>query len=358
VTDKSKQPDGAIDSSGSRAQSRQLEFGFGVYTLESTHTRPRANSRVIAEAVREARMAEDLGFDSLWMGEHHHTYSGYNPSPIVAAAYMAAATRQIVLAPSVYVLNHHGALRTSEAAAAFDKLAPGRLRLAFGMGYWEDEFAATATTSADAFGRFKGALDLVTGPFRERMGSTALWSGQMSDAGLRRAGRYSLGVVYPFPSAARFREINDLYRSAWTPRDGLRARAMVIIDTWVEDDPRRVAWLKARHNEMWRDYGVNWVALSHQLHGLVDRHGFEGAPAQRDFSTRMAAREKIVNDMSSTLVIGSSSEVVEQIGPLVEAGIDGVAFRTRFDGIGGEQLERCAERIATEVIPQLRRIAR
>ena len=53
-------------------------------------------------------------------------------------------------------------------------------------------------------------------------------------------------------------------------------------------------------------------------------------------------------------VMGSPAEVVDGLGALVDAGVDTLALRVRFDGIPSGEFERCAELLAGEVLPQLR----
>jgi len=56
-----------------------LEIGLGFYSMQSAYMRPRRHSFLYDEAADEARMAEDLGFDVFWMGEHLHAYDGTAP---------------------------------------------------------------------------------------------------------------------------------------------------------------------------------------------------------------------------------------------------------------------------------------
>src|SRR5438045_8180173 len=101
-----------------------LEMGVGFYSMQSSYMRPRRHSFLYEEAADEARLAEELGFDVFWMGEHHHAYDGYCPSLLPAASYIAAATARIMLATGVLVIPHHRAERVAEASAAFNAVAP------------------------------------------------------------------------------------------------------------------------------------------------------------------------------------------------------------------------------------------
>ncbi len=72
---------------------------------------------------------------------------------------------------------------------------------------------------------------------------------------------------------------------------------------------------------------------------------------------RVAQREEMAHATARLFISGSPAEVVDQLGPIVEAGAGGFAFRIRFDGVGGPELERCIEQLANEVVPQLQRMA-
>ena len=43
----------------------------------------------------QAELAEDLGYDDLWVTEHHFIRFGINPSALTAAAFLLGRTRDI-----------------------------------------------------------------------------------------------------------------------------------------------------------------------------------------------------------------------------------------------------------------------
>ncbi len=85
----------------------------------------------IAQIVR----AEELGFDTAWVAQHHfHKDEGGLPSPFVLLAQAAAKTSRIVLATGIVTLPLEAPLRVAEDAAVLWLLADGRLELGIGSG--------------------------------------------------------------------------------------------------------------------------------------------------------------------------------------------------------------------------------
>lgn len=316
-----------------------LEVGVGFWSMQSTYMRPRPPAFLYREAAAEARRAEELGFDAIWIGEHHLSYDGYCPSLLPAAASFLAATSRIMVGTGVLVLPFHPAARVAEGCAALQALAPGRLRTAMGIGYREVEFAAAGLEVRQRARLMDDRLaQLRQSPLRERFGDTELWFGTGHAAGVARAARHGASVLLQ-PAIGR-RRIPEL-RAGWEAGRPAQAgprppRFGVMREVWVEDDPRRLAWIRSRLYEMWRHYSNFWVA---------------------DPLSERARREELAEQMSRTAVFGSPAEVIDRLAALVEAGVDTLALRVRFDGVGGPPFERCLERLADEVLPQLRKAA-
>ena len=54
-----------------------------------------------AAALDQVRWADDLGFDTVGLGEHHGSPDGYNPSPLVLASAFGGCTQRIRFHTSV-----------------------------------------------------------------------------------------------------------------------------------------------------------------------------------------------------------------------------------------------------------------
>ena len=116
--------------------------------------------RTTIEAV--GRMADELGFDSIWCNDHLAIPSaadggGAQPAyaaaygeqrrqniyePLIVLAYLAAVTRRVLLGTSVYLLPLRNPLLAAKQAVSLDRLSDGRLVLGLGVGWLESEFAA------------------------------------------------------------------------------------------------------------------------------------------------------------------------------------------------------------------------
>jgi probable F420-dependent oxidoreductase len=104
-------------------------------------------------AARVARLAERLGYDSLWAGEHVVVPSPrVDPSPmepdepildpLVALAHLAAHTERVRLGTGVIVLPQRNPLVLAKQVASLDVLSGGRLILGLGVAYLEPEMRA------------------------------------------------------------------------------------------------------------------------------------------------------------------------------------------------------------------------
>lgn len=115
---------------------------FGYFTLSDNAYRdnPRSPNQFVADIVAEAIAADDLGYHSAWIGEHHFSTLGVLSCPDLALAYIAARTRRIRLAPAVTVLPLHHPIRVAEQWASLDLMSGGRVDFAAGRGYDRREY--------------------------------------------------------------------------------------------------------------------------------------------------------------------------------------------------------------------------
>jgi alkanesulfonate monooxygenase SsuD/methylene tetrahydromethanopterin reductase-like flavin-dependent oxidoreductase (luciferase family) len=104
-------------------------------------TEPFPHHAVHARTTREVLEAEELGFDSVWIAEHHFSNKyGILPDPFSYLCYLAALTKRIKLCAGVMVVPLHHPMRIVENAAFIDILSNGRFQLGLGSGYRPYEF--------------------------------------------------------------------------------------------------------------------------------------------------------------------------------------------------------------------------
>jgi probable F420-dependent oxidoreductase len=93
------------------------------------------------ETLRECERAEEAGFESIWLGEHHNNPILY-PAPLIGLAAVASRTRSIRLGTGVLLLPLYHPVMVAEEGAMVDMISGGRLILGLGAGYAPEEFAA------------------------------------------------------------------------------------------------------------------------------------------------------------------------------------------------------------------------
>ena len=93
-----------------------------------------------AEQLKQTQVAEELGYDTVWLTEHHFAEDGYSPSLLPIAGAVAAMTSRVRIGTFLLLLPLHNAVRVGEDAATVDIISNGRFDMGFGQGYSPSEF--------------------------------------------------------------------------------------------------------------------------------------------------------------------------------------------------------------------------
>lgn len=118
---------------------------------------------VYRDELASIRRAEALGFDTVWLTEHHFADDGYSPSILTIAGAIAATTERIRIGFNLLLLPLHNAVRLAEDLATLDVMSNGRIDVGLGQGYAVHEFAGFGIRRAERLGRFVEGLDVLTG---------------------------------------------------------------------------------------------------------------------------------------------------------------------------------------------------
>lgn len=122
---------------------------------------PRDLRQVYADCLADAVLAEELGLDFAWYGEHHFTDDQWTPSPLVMCAAVAARTERLRVGVSVLCLPFHDPIRAAEDVAVIDVLSGGRFDLGVGVGSQFEEFETFGVPVGERFGRMWEAVELI-----------------------------------------------------------------------------------------------------------------------------------------------------------------------------------------------------
>jgi probable F420-dependent oxidoreductase len=228
---------------------------FGLYSSIANPPRGEHLERSIDEVIAEAQLAESLGFDSCFFGEHHQDRDGFLPSPLIVATAVAARTKTLRVGTSVILLPLHHPVHLAEDVITLDLVSKGRVVLGVGIGYQADDFRAFSVPMEDRLGRFEESVEIlrlcwagerfsfkgkhytledvqVTPRPYQRPGPP-LWIGASVPAAARRAGRVADGFVgTPSTRMDNAARLADLYKDS-AREAGRPAEVIQMRDAWV-----------------------------------------------------------------------------------------------------------------------------
>ena len=250
------------------------------------------------EYAQLARAAEETGFDSIWVGDHLLYRGGDRPERgpwdcWTVLAGLAVVTQRVELGPLVACTAFREPGLLARAAAAVDELSSGRLRVALGAGWNEEEFRAFGLPFDHRVSRFEEAFEILRRLLQGERVTLAGSYHQVDDA-----------VLLP-PPARR----PPLMVGGDGPR--LLAATLPHVETWntwfnrFGNRPGRFPALNARIDEACERAGRDPATLERSVCLLVEVDGGGG--------------ERRPDPASPPLRAG---EVAATLGELAEAGVD------------------------------------
>jgi alkanesulfonate monooxygenase SsuD/methylene tetrahydromethanopterin reductase-like flavin-dependent oxidoreductase (luciferase family) len=234
---------------------RPLRFGY-LLDFRNPAAWPRRWEEIYAESLDFIGWCETIGFEIVWLPEHHCTEDGFLTSPLMIGAAVAARTKKLRISTGVALAPLYHPLRLAEDVAVLDVLSAGRAELAIGVGYLRWETDAFGIDFKSRGRRTDELLDIVT---RLWSGDTVTFTGEffnlekarisplpvqkphvpilvggLSRPGIRRAARQGsgfIGAIDNYP--AYLQELNAAGKA------GAAARFDLVSDMWllVADDP-------------------------------------------------------------------------------------------------------------------------
>ena len=115
-----------------------MQIGYAT-TFQNPHHRHDDKS-VVEFEMKNALLADELGFDSVWATEHHFTDYEMTPNPLQFLTWVVGASKRLRVGTMVIVLPWHDPVRVAEEIAVLENLSDGRLILGIGRGLATVEF--------------------------------------------------------------------------------------------------------------------------------------------------------------------------------------------------------------------------
>ena len=339
----------------------------------------RAADAIVADEVEQMVLSERLGFDSVWLTEHHYADYGISSAPSVLLATVAARTERVRLGMAVYVLPFHHPLRLAEETATLDILSRGRLVVGLGRGNRPQEFLGHGVNQDESRTRMEEGVEVLVKAWTEERVSfqgrhwqidnipvypkpltkphPPLVFAVTSPQSLEWAGTHgfpimSSGLTTPLEALQRGRET---YVAALRAARHPEATISDLLGRWIVSKHVYVAptdaeaRAEAEGPEKWYLDAFARSIRPTGLRGISDTIRQQAtASADRAASQRW---EELVEDR---LFIGSPATLRRKVQELRDLGVGELLCWMNFGGLPPEKVRRSMELFSNEVMPGFR----
>jgi alkanesulfonate monooxygenase SsuD/methylene tetrahydromethanopterin reductase-like flavin-dependent oxidoreductase (luciferase family) len=303
--------------------------------------------------------AEQLGYHSTFLVEHHFTGFGQVSATLNLLTWLGARTRTLRLGTAVIVLPWHNPVLLAEQAATLDLLSGGRLDFGIGKGYRYNEFAGFDVPMTDADARFEECLavllkswtseqrfshqgkywsfnDIVVEPPSAQRPHPKIWMGAGSERSIRNVADRGFNLLlgqYASPgdvaqSIAWYRSATEANGRRYDPMQVGVTRAFFVTDSAEERD----AALDRRLQNRLRQLKLA-TTPDGTVHGGPDRA--TGDPHSINVNSAM---------------YGTPDEIARRLEALQRVGVGYVLVNGGGSG-GGERGRQSMRRFARDVMP-------
>lgn len=348
-----------------------------------------ANDEVVAcydNLCSWARTADSLGYDTMWLTEHHFQYEGYEVTPnlILFGVHLAGLTKQIRFGQMFNVVPQWHPLRLAEDFAMADILTGGRLQFGVGRGTVPRESQTLGAVVASGDNEMSREADRINREmFEEAMAVIqAAWNNDsfnfsgkhfvfpppgIPDRGatvtsltlvprplggpveifqpvgspttldyVARQGFTGVFAMAPYevikPSWDLFAEVSEAGGRPLSPGSGRALQIPVHVGRTTQ---KALESARPGHDEF-----VKFLAPYGRFSRMADRVPFDFRPSVEESRT------------AGAMAIGSVEEVIDQLGRWVDLlDLKHLVLFPDFPGLAREQMEEQLNLLAAEVLP-------
>ncbi len=347
-----------------------MKIGYFTLTdnpIEYGDTRKDPN-QMILDLEEQCIYAEDLGFNSVWVPEHHFSALGVLPSPAMFLTSVAAKTKKIKLAPATVLLPATHPIRLAEEYALLDLLSNGRAIFSAGRGYDKreyDVFGIDFNKSRELF--FEG-LDIIQKAWRSKgpishegenfsfpeiqltptpvQENLPIYVAAFSEPSIRKAAEMGEHVIFaPFAANMVFGTMENAIQTfnqisaenGFTDRKASCSYFINVVETKEEEEETKRRMLK-------------------YFTGLVPafpEDPSKAPPNIRYFAEIVDQLKNMTTDSLSdkSIIVGDAEYVTQKLKEIEATGLDEVILYFDFGGLSHQDTMKAMERFAKQVMP-------
>lgn len=137
-----------------------MKFGLALITTQTPPDGRRSARMKYRQSIDLVKIAEEEGFDSVWVSEHHALEDNYLSAVMPMCAALGEATSNITIGTAIALAPFYQPLRLAEDAAMVDVLTNGRFELGLGIGYRDAEFQQFNIPKAERVARMVDCIEV------------------------------------------------------------------------------------------------------------------------------------------------------------------------------------------------------
>lgn len=328
------------------------------YDFRNPAAAQRSTPTLYAQTLDNIVHAESLGFDDIWVAEHHFVDDGYMPSPLIACSAIGARTSRVQIGQHVLLTPFYHPIRLAEDSVVLDNLTDGRFFLGCAIGYRVEEFETYRVDrrhrgeitqeaieiirrcwTEEKFsyhGKYFQFDDVRVTPRPSRESGIPLWIGGFSGPAVRRAAQLGDGWMASAAALGDYELYRRTLRECGKDSGPLNIAAAGALWVHTTEDPER-DW----------DIIKPWALQQAQSYmEWLERGGVSAFPIPRDYE-ELAAMNLIVVDTPEN-VLRNIQEAYERIP------FSRYVFGPIIAGMPVEMANESMALFADKVLPSLR----
>jgi alkanesulfonate monooxygenase SsuD/methylene tetrahydromethanopterin reductase-like flavin-dependent oxidoreductase (luciferase family) len=337
---------------------------------------PADDGRIIDETLREAVLTDQLGYDAIWLAEHHFDGICAYADPVSFAAALATATRNAKIGFAVAQTSLHHPIRFAEQMAVIDHLSRGRLIVGLGRGtaYNIYDYQGYGIDHHEAQGRLEEAEAIM---FKAWAGGPVDHKGKFWTLKLPelRPAPFTSPHPYVLRAASTEHGMLDIARQGRPFMMNIQtneetARRMALYRDTLRGLGLDEAVIQSNVDQCWVWRNV-FVAETDAEAERIAVPAFHAMQEKRVEMRNRVYREQGVSIVpppppgsapaartvvEHSLVYGSAATVAERLAAVARIGVGGLIMQFRLGPLGYDDTAASLTRFRDLVMPELRRI--
>jgi alkanesulfonate monooxygenase SsuD/methylene tetrahydromethanopterin reductase-like flavin-dependent oxidoreductase (luciferase family) len=336
------------------------------------------DAEVFASELSFAARAESVGFESVWMSEHHFAdYQLTSQTPMVLA-WLAGQTTKLKLGTMVTVLPWNDPVRVAEQFSVLDHMSGGRAILGIGRGLGQKEFVGFRVEMGESRRRFteysKAILEALETGFMESDGELykqprvelrpnpygtfkgRTFASAVSPESMEIMARMGVGlmVIAQKPWETAEKELAE-YRTRFRELNGTEApKPILVVVAGVAPNEAEADVLRNKYMQRWARSTVEHYEFNNEGFGEIEGYEYYAALAA---NINKHGIDKFSGFLADLQVWGTPEKVIEKLTDYVErTDAGGLVLIPNFGAMPREVAESSYQLLASEVVPELQKL--